>query len=399
MFEQLDDPDNFEPGESFFTGTSRRFVTRRRRQVAMRAAGSVLCLAVVAPAFLGAYRSHRVDLTVAPDTDAIGTSPVEPSDPGETSPSVALPADSLPADTFPVADPTAMNFLIIGTDAAPCSGTDARTDTIMVLRLDPARHRAAVLSFPRDLWVKIPGRGSGRINSAYRPNDPQLLIDTLGTEFGVPIDHFIQVDFCAFQKVVDAIGGVKIPMQHAVRDLNTGLSVPAPGCISFTGAEALQYVRSRHFEYLDSATGQWHEDPSSDFGRIARQQDFLRRVLASASSAGVLKPKSINALYAAYRDDLVVDTGMTIAKMIEFVGDISTITPADVRGYQIEATGTIIAHSDVLVWHKDSANMQAILDIFRGTAPLSSTSPATVDSVPAANIPSTAIVPNPQAEC
>ena len=66
-------------------------------------------------------------------------------------------------------------------------------------------------------------------------------------------------------------------------------------------------MRSRHFEYLDGSTGQWHEDPSSDLGRIARQQDFLRRVLASASRAGVLTPKSIRALYTGYLDDLVVD--------------------------------------------------------------------------------------------
>jgi LCP family protein required for cell wall assembly len=398
MFEQLDDPDNFEPGESFFTATSRRFVTRRRRQTTMRAAGSVLCLALVAPAFFGAYQTHRIDRVESPDTDVAGGSSVESTTTPETNPS-----DPRPEDTFPVANPTAMNFLIVGMDNIGCSGQGssggARSDTIMVVRLDPSTHHAAVLSFPRDLWVKIPGRGTGRINSAATNGDPQLLIDTLFTEFQVPVDHFIQVDFCAFKGLVDAIGGVTVPMQYAVRDIATGLSVPKPGCISFNGDEALQYVRSRHFEYLDSATGEWHEDPSSDLGRIARQQDFLRRVLASASEAGVLKPKLIPALYAAYRDDLVIDTGMTFAKMIEFVGTISTIAPADVRGYEIEATGKIIANSDVLIWHKDSANMQAILDIFRGKAPLSPTSAAPVNNVPASNIPSTAIVPDPKVEC
>jgi LCP family protein required for cell wall assembly len=394
MFEQLDDPDNFEPVDSFFTGTSRRFVRRRRKQVAMRAAGSALCLAIVAPAFFGAYQSHRVDRIGSPNTDVVGDSSVESSTTGQTT-----PADSLPSDTFPVTDPTAMNFLIVGTDEASCSGTDIRTDTIMVLRLDPATHRAAVLSFPRDLWVDIPGGGKARINSTYRRNDPQLLIDTLSSEFDVSIDHFIQVDYCSFKGLVDAIGGVTVPMQYAVRDIATGLSVPQPGCTSFTGDQALAYVRSRHFEYLDSATGVWHEDPSADLGRIARQQDFLRRVLASASTAGVLKPKLIPALYAAYRDDLVIDTGLTIAKLIEFVGTISTINPADIRGYEIEVTGTIIANNDVLVWHKDNANMQSILDIFRGLAPLGATTASPVDNAPDSNIPTTAIVPDPEIEC
>ncbi|MGZ4769952.1 MAG: hypothetical protein ACXVLX_14955, partial [Ilumatobacteraceae bacterium] len=131
----------------------------------------------------------------------------------------------------------------------------------------------------------------------------------------------------------------------------------------------LQYVRSRHFQYQD-ANGKWHEDPSSDLGRIARQQDFLRRTLTAASKQGMLKPKIISSLYASYSNDIVVDTGMTIDKMIEFVGVVRKVTPAAIRTYQIEATGKIISGADVLIWHKDSKNMQAILDIFRGVAPL-----------------------------
>ena len=87
-------------------------------------------------------------------------------------------------------------------------------------------------------------------------------------------------------------------------------------------------MRSRHFEYQDD-TGKWHEDPSSDLGRIARQQDFLRRTLTAALKQNILKPKIISSLYASYRDDLVIDTGMTIDKMIEFVGVVRKVTPAE----------------------------------------------------------------------
>ena len=128
-------------------------------------------------------------------------------------------------------------------------------------------------------------------------------------------------------------------------------------------------MRSRHFEYQDEA-GKWHEDPSSDLGRIARQQDFLRRTLTAALKQNVLKPKIITSLYASYRDDLVIDTGMTIDKMIEFVGVVRNVTASEIRTYQIEATGKKIGGNSVLVWHKDSDNMQAILNIFRGLAPL-----------------------------
>ena len=360
--------------------------------------------------------------------------------PGQT-----LPNDTGSAESFPEADPAAMNFLVTGADNSTdksCvlledKGARAgeRSDTIMVIRLDPATKRSAVLSFPRDLWVKIPGHGTQRINGAYRRDEPQLLIDTIKAEFDINIDHFIQIDFCAFQRLVKAIGGVGVPLQYPVRDDSTGLNVPEAGCHTFEGDEALKYVRSRHFEYQDEQ-GKWHEDPSSDLGRIARQQDFLRRTLTAALKNGVLKPKIISSLYASYRDDVVVDTGMTIDKMIEFVGVVRKVTASAIRTYQIEATGKTISGSAVLIWHKDSPNNVAILNIFRGLAPLAdapeqvepaatttvpeptttvkssvppgitavpppsdTTAPVTGDTAPLSNAPKTAIVPDPAVEC
>ena len=80
-----------------------------------------------------------------------------------------------------------------------------------------------MLSFPRDLWVKIPGHGTQRINGAYSRDDPQLLIDTIKNEFGVGVDHYIQIDFCAFQRIVEGVGGVSVPLPYPVRDTSTGL--------------------------------------------------------------------------------------------------------------------------------------------------------------------------------
>ena len=143
--------------------------------------------------------------------------------------------------------------------------------------------------------MKIPGHGTSRINSAYRPGDPQLLAQTIHDEFGVDINHFIQIDFSAFQKLVTAVGGVTVPLPYAVKDDDIGLDVPQPGCHTFDADEALKYVRSRHFKYQD-ASGTYHEDPSSDLGRIARQQDFLRRTLTAALNNNLLRPKTIAAL-------------------------------------------------------------------------------------------------------
>ncbi|HEY0518474.1 MAG TPA: LCP family protein [Ilumatobacteraceae bacterium] len=412
----------------------------------------VLCFAGAAGLLIGknaGENGRKVQINTATSQPrAAGEGPGITAAPGQT-----LPGETGSPETFPPADPTALNFLVTGADNSTDKSciqlqdkgprTGERSDTIMLIRLDPATKRSAVLSFPRDLWVKIPGHGTQRINGAYRHDDPSLLIQTINQEFDLKIDHFIQIDFCAFQRLVKAVGGVSVPMPYPVRDASTGLQVLEGGgvCHRFDGDEALKYVRSRHFEYMD-ANGNWHKDLSSDLGRIARQQDFLRRTLTSALKQNVLKPKIITSLYASYRDDVVVDTGMTIDKMIEFVGVIKEVTASAIRTYQIEATPKRISGSDVLVWHKDSKNMKAILDIFRGVAPLAgapdqqfedtttaptiahasttvkssvppgitSVPPVTTvapasatavpgDTVPLSNAPSNAIVPDANLEC
>ena len=197
------------------------------------------------------------------------TSAAEPATTAATStapPATRRPRPRAPTATFPDADPEAQNFLITGADNGACIDPDSpyagafgdregmgeRSDTIMVLRVDPDADRVAVLSFPRDLYVDIAGSGSkSRINSAYRRDDPQRLIDTIFENFGIPIDHYIQVDFCAFKTLVDAVGGVAVPFEFPARDENTGLNVPTTGCFVFDGEHALAYVRSRHYEYED----------------------------------------------------------------------------------------------------------------------------------------------------
>ena len=362
--------------------------------------------------------------------------------PGQT-----LPQNTATAETFPPADPEAMNFLVTGADNSTDKScvqladkgprTGERSDTIMVIRLDPVTKQSAILSFPRDLYVKIPGHGTSRINSAYRLDDPNLLIQTIQEEFGVGINHFIQIDFCAFQKLVTAVGGVTVPLPYAVKDDEIGLDVQDPGCHTFDADEALKYVRSRHFKYRD-VNGQYHEDPTSDLGRIARQQDFLRRTLTAALNNNLLSPKTIAALYASYRDDVTTDNKLTIGKMIEFVGVVKAVDTADIQTYQIEATPKNVNGNSVLIWHKNSQNMQAILNIFRGLAPLASapeqqfedttttstlphtttsnatgettptttpttppagTQPVTNDTGPLSNTPQSAIVPDPNAIC
>ena len=165
------------------------------------------------------------------------------------------------ASAFPMADPGARNFLITGADNNACVDPDSpyarafgdrenigeRSDTIMMWRINPATSQIAVLSFPRDLWVTIDGQSNQqRINTAYERDNPQKLINTIYSNFGITTDHFIQVDFCAFKTLVDAVDGVSVPFATPVRDTSTGLNVPDAGCYTFDGDHALAYVRSRN---------------------------------------------------------------------------------------------------------------------------------------------------------
>lgn len=286
-------------------------------------------------------------------------------------------------ETFPPADPEAKNFLITGADNNACIDPDSpyasafgdrstggeRSDTIMIMRVDPATKQAAVLSFPRDLWVQIAGRGKQRINTAYVKDEPQRLIDTIYQNFGVGIDHFIQVDFCAFKTIVDGLGGVSVPFEYPARDSNTGLDVPTTGCFTFDGDHALAYVRSRKYQYLDT-DGKWKADPAGDLGRVSRQQDFLRRVISQAIDRGVTDPAVARSLIKAAQDYVVVDYELTINRMLQFVGILRGFEPGGIAAYQIEAENAVVSNNAVLIPRIKGENMQTVLKIFTGELPL-----------------------------
>ena len=302
----------------------------------------------------------------------------------------ALPVESsttVVEEEFPEPEPEARNFLITGSDNNACIDPDSpfapafgdrsafgeRSDTIMVWRVNPATGQVAVLSFPRDLYVDVAGGGRARINSAYERDDPQRLRDTIFNNFGIPIDHYIQVDFCAFKTLVDAVGGVEVPFASPVRDTRSGLNVPTAGCFNFSGEHALAYVRSRYYEYEDPpGSGRWRRDGTSDLGRIARQQDFLRRTVATILSRGAYSPSVARALIDTNSKYVTVDSELTITKMLEFAGLLRSLQPDDITSFQIEFTPRTISGNAVLVPRLEGDNMKSILAVFRGEAAIAS---------------------------
>lgn len=307
-----------------------------------------------------------------------------------TTPTVTDPTGStVPTETFPAADPQAQNFLITGEDSNPCVAANSpyagaadparnslgsRSDTIMILRVDPTLRQAAILSFPRDLWVTIPGRGKGRINTAYVKDDYSLLAQTLYKNFGVKVDHYLQIDFCAFKRIVDAVGGISLPFDFeafktpavAIRDPNVGINITRPGCHLMHGDEALAYARSRHLAWVDQ-NGKWHQDRWSDFGRISRQQDLLRRVLQRALDRGLFNPSVARAVLKSLQTDIVTEAGFTIDDMLKFAGVMHDVQPKGIRTYQVEA-GPYIVNGQYAVKAYDTPNMTNIFNIFEGKA-------------------------------
>jgi len=325
----------------------------------------------------------------------IGPVPDDTAASGDTV--VTVPGESVPADAattpnteaFPDADPNAKNFLITGADNNACDDPNSatqvgdrgtlgeRSDTIMIMRVDPSTNRAAVLSFPRDLYVKIDGTNSkNRINSAYSKDNPQRLINTIANNFQIKVDHYIQIDFCAFKRLVDAVGGVSVPFALPSRDAHTNLNIPTAGCFTFNGSTALAYVRSRHLQTLNPKTGKWVEDPASDYGRISRQQDFLRRAAAKVINSG-FSLSVAQALIDVAKTNVVTDPDLTLHLQLQFAGVLKALNPSAIQTYQIDGVGTVVGGADVIQPRIDTPNMKAVLAIFRGEAQLATAPPAT----------------------
>jgi LCP family protein required for cell wall assembly len=260
----------------------------------------------------------------------------------------------------------------------------------MILRVDPETNQAAVLSFPRDLWVSISGSNKkSRINAAFDTENPKKLIDTIYENFVIPVDYYINVDFCAFKGIVDAVGGVAVPFEFAARDANTGLNIPGPECHTFQGDEALAYVRSRHYQWLNPDTGKWVTDPTSDYGRITRQQDFLKRALGKAIDRGARNPLVAQGLLDTMRKYVTTDTELTIDVMLQLAGAMRNFDPAGDKTFQIEGVGVKKGTAAVIEPRLTSDSMKAILAVFRGQARLADAPTETTPSDVATTLPGT----------
>jgi len=244
-----------------------------------------------------------------------------------------------------------MNVLLVGSDSrknvspeeAKQFGDEKmvggeRSDTIIVLHVDPRAERAALMSIPRDLSVLISdgtSRLPRRINSAFEKG-PDVLIKTIHDQLGIDIDHYAQVDFNTFRGIVNAIGGVSVYFASPARDKMTGLNVTNPGCVKMDGNTALSYVRSRHYEYFES--GKWRVDPTADLGRIERQQSFIRRVLGKASKVG-RNPVRLNNIIGSAVPNVKIDDAFSTKDILRLAKRFHSLEPDAVEMLPLPTVG------------------------------------------------------------
>ena len=351
--------------------TTSRVPPRPRSHVVVLFVNVLVAATLVAVGVGVVWANNKVGDRLVVKIDGVGTT--------DTASSGEVSGDVADAQTGEL---RAENFLLTGSDNGACPDGDGtaggigdrttfgeRSDTIMLLRVDPTINDVAVLSFPRDLWVNIAGTTrQARINSAFDSKDPSRLIRTINDNFGVPVDHYVNVNLCAFKEIVDSVGGVKIPFAHRTKDDRVGFREVGPGCVELRGGQALAYVRSRTgYRYFDETKQKWVGDPTGDIGRITRQQDFLRRSMQRALDRGTTNPATANALLNVALDRVITDDQLTPRDLLTLAQAMRNLDTRGVNSYTIEWSPRKIGNESVLIPIVDSDSMKAILAIFDGS--------------------------------
>lgn len=276
-----------------------------------------------------------------------------------------------------------INILVIGVDAwmdtGPYQGIAAdfhkyptRSDTLMLVSIDPTTGQIGLLSIPRDLWVSIPGHGHNRINAAHAfggPQDgPALAMQTVQQFLGVPVHYYVRTNFQGFQDIVDLLGGITVDVEKRLYyvDKAQGLYIDLqPGVQVLDGQKALEYVRFRH-------------DAEGDLGRIRRQQQVVKALMDKLLSVGtVLKIPQLEGEITKY-----VDTNMPPSEIMYLATLAMKTKGASLQTATYPGTPTVIAGADVLlpdtkdgqplvdkiIWGLDyQANQSVTVEVLNGT--------------------------------
>jgi LCP family protein required for cell wall assembly len=230
-----------------------------------------------------------------------------------------------------------LNVLVMGIDSRGATGDTQNTDTMIVLSLDPVNRTASMLSVPRDTLATMPGHGADKVNAAYAYGGPDLAQKTIEGLLGIRINSYALIDFGAFTKIVDAVGGVVVDVKRPIRDESyptadygvERLNIQ-PGPQRMPGDLALKYARSRH--------------DSNDFSRARRQQDVISAIRARLATDGMLArlPLIVGDVGSA------VETNFDPANILPLAGLGGGIQSADIKSEVLLPCGGDSAHCELI---------------------------------------------------
>jgi polyisoprenyl-teichoic acid--peptidoglycan teichoic acid transferase len=214
--------------------------------------------------------------------------------------------DLMPTDSSTAPHPTketsagdALNFVVMGYDSRD-PGIE-RSGSLMILHLNAKRDQAYFISFPRDTWVSIPGRGNNKINAAYDIGGPKLTVSTVEQLTDTRIDHAVMVDFQGFARLTDAVGGVTVYNKTAFS--SHGIHYPQ-GNIGVSGERAIYFV------------GERRGLPRGDFDRAANERNVVRAIIAKTLSTKIITdPRRLFSVVSGAAEHLTVDNGLTRSKI------------------------------------------------------------------------------------
>jgi len=204
------------------------------------------------------------------------------------------------------------------------------SDVIMILHADPAHHRLALLSIPRDLFIpNARSSGANKVDAGLSEGLTQV-VAAVEEDFGIPIQHAVSLNFDQFANIVDSLGGINLSFPVSVFDAESGLNVQAATCVHLDGTQALQVVRARHLQYKSPSTTTtnaqyWPQENQSDLARIRRDHEFLRVLAGAVAKQGLGNPVSDIDLINSVKADLTFDQSWSVSDMANLVLDFHSI--------------------------------------------------------------------------
>lgn len=296
---------------------------RRGTRLALGVLGLVTVLVAVALVAGSAYVatvSHSVSENLQHDQELPPEIPVGPG--------------AFPRPHKAGAAANAVNYVVIGSDSRTSAAGQGRSDALMVLHLAGDRKSAALISFPRDLYVPIPGHGRNKINAAFALGGTSLTVRTLEGLLGARMDHVAVINFEGFVALTEQLGGVTVDNPHP--SVSQGYAFPA-GPVTVSGPEALAYVRERK------------QLPRGDLDRAERQRLVARAVIAKGlSRQTLLNPVAFRRFVGGLARQVSVDDGLTVAELrktalsLRFAPDRIASVQAPIRGFGTSTSGQSI---------------------------------------------------------